>query len=261
MKKILFIIYLFFSVNHIYASCPLPKCAENQNFYSQFFEDYILSIVFEDIPYGTYIDVGAYSPDLHSVTNFFYKKGWNGINIEPIYSRYEELSKARQRDVNFNVAISDQKTVLNFYHILDGEGLSTFDEKLFDNAKKQGFQYRIEQVQVMTLNQILELFPLPMINFLKLDIEGFEKFALRGIDFSKYRPQVLIIEATYPEEWDPLLVNNGYIFVMSDGLNFYYLAQECYEQFKDKFFIAFTCANQANEQYKVWMLPMSWGRP
>src|SRR6478609_7897519 len=31
-------------------------------FYSQFYEDYILSYVFQDVAKGTYVDVGAYDP-------------------------------------------------------------------------------------------------------------------------------------------------------------------------------------------------------
>jgi len=32
---------------------------------------------------GFYIDVGAWSSDLDSVTRAFYEHGWRGINVEP----------------------------------------------------------------------------------------------------------------------------------------------------------------------------------
>jgi hypothetical protein len=52
--------------------CPIPRQGGNNNFYEQFYEDYILSIVFSDIEKGFYVDVGANSPDFDSITKHFY---------------------------------------------------------------------------------------------------------------------------------------------------------------------------------------------
>jgi len=51
--------------------------------YAQNYEDVMLWRALKHVERGFYIDVGACSPDQHSVTRAFYEKGWHGINVEP----------------------------------------------------------------------------------------------------------------------------------------------------------------------------------
>ncbi len=51
--------------------------------YAQNFEDVMLWRALKHVERGFYIDVGAFSPDLDSVTRAFSERGWRGINIEP----------------------------------------------------------------------------------------------------------------------------------------------------------------------------------
>ena len=56
------------------ATCQVPRQGGNANFYAQFYEDYILSIALSNIKKGHYIDVGANSPNIDSVTKHFILK-------------------------------------------------------------------------------------------------------------------------------------------------------------------------------------------
>ncbi len=58
---------------------PLPAFTS----YAQNFEDVMLWRALRHIDQGYYIDVGAWSPELDSVTKAFYEHGWHGINVEP----------------------------------------------------------------------------------------------------------------------------------------------------------------------------------
>ena len=89
--------------------------------YAQNYEDVMLNRVFKDIDNGFYIDVGAWSPVLDSVTNAFYQKGWNGINIEPNIKFVSEFSQARQRDINLCICIGEQEKSTEMY-FLRGNG-------------------------------------------------------------------------------------------------------------------------------------------
>lgn len=62
---------------------------------------------------GSYLDIGANDPIRFSNTNLLYKKGWNGVNVEPNLTLFHKLEKFRPRDVNLNVAvgIGDKKTM------------------------------------------------------------------------------------------------------------------------------------------------------
>jgi len=90
--------------------------------YAQYLEDIILFLFLYDVKNGFYIDVGANDPIIDSVTNFFYLKGWNGINIEPLDDKYKLLKDQRSRDINLNIAVGKEKgnTTLYIY-----KGLTT----------------------------------------------------------------------------------------------------------------------------------------
>ena len=66
-----------------------------------------------------------------------------------------------------------------------------------------------------------------------MDVEGAEADVLRGADFSKARPKIIMVEAIKPfslapawDEWEPMLAKAGYAYVWDDELNRYYVAEE-----------------------------------
>ena len=75
--------------------------------YAQNFEDVVLMRALKDVNNGFYIDVGAFSPDFHSVTKAFYERGWRGINIEPNPECEAPFKSSRPRDVHLAVAVGD----------------------------------------------------------------------------------------------------------------------------------------------------------
>jgi hypothetical protein len=71
------------------------------------------------------------------------------------------------------------------------------------------------------------------IDFLKIDVEGAEGAVVRGGDWKRFRPKVVLLEALAPytlapawDEWEPLLLSNGYRYAFFDSLNRYYVAEE-----------------------------------
>jgi len=201
-------------------------------YYSQFYEDYILGYVFSDQKNGFYVDVGANDPDKHSVTKYFYLAGWRGINIEPIPELVEKLNKSRPGDTNKAVAISDRPGELTFYKGLNqASGLSTLSPKIAASHRVKGYEFTTIKIPVTTLNAVLDASAKDKeITFLNVDVEGFEKQVLSSIDFKRYHPRVIMAESTAPltevathQMWESILIDNGYIFAMDDGLNRYYV--------------------------------------
>jgi FkbM family methyltransferase len=202
--------------------------------YAQNLEDVILFRALRHVDNGFYVDVGAYSSDVDSVTKAFYERGWNGINVEPNPARINELTTSRPRDLNLAVAVSDSDGWIELY-VLSNPGLTTLEPDVAERHKNTGLSTSVINVQRTTLSHMLEehVGPDQAIHFLKIDVEGHELAALRGLDLQTYRPWILVIEATAPmsqetthEQWEALILNYGYHFVYWDGLNRFYLADE-----------------------------------
>lgn len=217
--------------------------AENE-FFSQRYEDYILSHVFKDTEQGFYIDVGANNPNKYSATLYFHKKGWKGVNFEPQPALYDMLLKYRPDDINIKKAVSDNIGTAIFYTQSDVSVLGTLDEKVKEIKKKS---YEI-QVEVTTLTKELTEHNIQNIDLLKIDVEGFEGHVIKGFDLQQFRPKVMILEYISPTqdkgylEFEPKILENGYILALDDGLNRYYYRKENPE-FKERFDEIGRCMN------------------
>ena len=207
--------------------------------YAQNFEDVILNRVFADKKEGFYIDVGAQHPLYDSVTKAFYDRGWHGINIEPVKEYYELLAQERERDINLNLAVGETEAELDFFE-LEGTGLSTFDRETAERlSKEEGYKINNYQVPIVKLADICQQHLNCQIDFLKIDVEGWEEQVILGNDWSQFRPTVIVLEATIPNSpiraennIPEILKEKNYQQVYFDGLNDYYLANENSELIK-----------------------------
>ena len=206
--------------------------------YAQNCEDVLLNRLFPADHRGFYIDVGASHPTTGSVTAHFYNHGWHGINVEPSCS-FEHLANARPRDVNLQLALTDQPGAdqpgsATFHEFPEAPGLSSFRSELADVAiAKFGFRCMRRPVAVATLEQVCREYAGGPIDFMTIDVEGHEREVLAGADFRQFRPRVVVVEATKPHGgeslhacWEPLLLSADYLFAFFDGLNRYYVRRE-----------------------------------
>jgi FkbM family methyltransferase len=195
--------------------------------YAQFGEDIVFSYVLRDIDRIFYIDIGASDPFMDSVTKWLYdSKQASGINIEPLNREYNLLCADRQRDININAAVGSKEEERILYSY---EAASTLITEYTDE------RFSPVKTSVITLKQVCEKYISENqdIHFLKIDVEGFEKEVLLGADFSKYRPWIIMLEATKPmtmipthSEWEYILEEHQYEFVKQYDINRFYIAKE-----------------------------------
>ncbi|SDF93279.1 MULTISPECIES: FkbM family methyltransferase [unclassified Duganella] len=201
--------------------------------YAQNAEDVLLWRALKHVPAGFYIDVGANDPEEHSVTKAFYDAGWHGINIEPMPSYHEIFLQARPRDINLAVACGAEEGRITLFDTPSVNGWASTDASTARAHRDEGIEVVEVQVPLRTLAGICAEHAPGPIHFLKIDVEGFEGEVLRGMDLQRWRPWLLVIEATLPNSrvtnhasWEPLVTPHGYQFAYFDGLNRYYVAQE-----------------------------------
>lgn len=177
---------------------------------------------------GVYVDVGANDTINGSVTKALYLAGWRGVNIEPLEDKFKDLVKDRPEDVSLNMGISNEPGIMR---LLRADDLSTIDEdtqkevlRLFKD-KVDGFS----EVKIDTLDNVYESLDILKKNeviFCKIDVEGLEDRVISGINFEKYRPWLFCIEFRGTEKWEPMLIENGYEFVMEDVINRWYVDKQ-----------------------------------
>jgi FkbM family methyltransferase len=186
--------------------------------FSQEGEDRILSRIFCNQESGFYVDIGAHHPQRFSNTYLFYLKGWNGINIDAMPGSMKIFNQKRPDDINLEFAISDTEETLTYY-MFNESALNGFSRDISASRDQSG-DYKIvdtRDINVRKLSAILdEYLPLHQtIDFLNVDVEGFDYQVLLSNDWSKYRPKILMVEE--------LLMNpiSGYskigIFLKSQG--------------------------------------------
>lgn len=203
--------------------------------YAQDKEDLILADILKDVKKGFYIDVGANSPDIYSVTKLFYEQGWNGINIEPLPDMYNELCASRERDINLNIGISNTKGTMMLH--VEGMGSTLSDKVVSDNRMQDK---PTMQIKIDTLTNVITYYAPQDIHFLKIDVEGFERQVLEGYDFH-IRPWVFCMESTKPnteipcyDEWEHILLENGYTLKYAHGINRYYIDSDNHSELFSK---------------------------
>jgi FkbM family methyltransferase len=202
--------------------------------YAQNLEDVMLQRALSYVRNGCYVDVGASLPDKESVSYAFYLRGWRGICIEPL-GYEEEWRRLRPEDIFINAIVGERsgETTLHVYDKV--REVSTASSDSIEHWKRAGFLPDREiAVPVLTLNEILAKHLRGRTpHFMSIDVEGMEREVLSGLDLRKYRPWILMVEATIPgtpvpsfEKWEPLIVDHGYRMVYFDGLNRFYLSND-----------------------------------
>ncbi len=207
-------------------SLPDPYVLGGCVYYSQNREDLVLLSFFPDVKKGVYVDVGAFDPDVDSVTKLFYEQGWHGVNLEPQVDRFKLFERPRPRELMVNAGISSKNTTLTL-RTYKSQGLSTFSDEVKTDYEKapdaDTQEYTEATVPVRPLKEVLAENDITHIDFMKVDVEGLEYEVLASNDWKKFRPEVLCIEANHVKhDWHPMLAEQGYELVFDDGLNEYF---------------------------------------
>lgn len=201
--------------------------------YSQEGEDLVLQRHFGAKPRGFYVEVGSHDPHRFSNTYLFYRRGWRGICIDPLPGSAKAFRLFRPRDVAVEVGVARSDGSMNYY-MFNEPALNTFDAALAHDRARLA-EYRVTEVRKVAtrplaaiLNETIET-PTE-IDFLSVDVEGFDLEVLESNDWQLYRPRLVVAECL---SLDPLsmsteplprfLADLGYVFHAKTGNSVIYL--------------------------------------
>lgn len=199
--------------------CGLPaRYLDGIPLYAQGMEDMYLFRIFGRQHRGFYIDVGANDGIFVSNTCALYKQGWRGICVEPNPQAYALLKTRRPGDACLNVAVGDSVGSIELsWHgaITEGSAVRA--------GPPAGHSCRVE---LTTLARVLAEHPAPAeIDLLTIDVEGMEHHVLQGMDWTAYRPRLVIVEynseGQVNHEAFDLLLQRGYRPVLINRWNIF----------------------------------------
>jgi FkbM family methyltransferase len=169
------------------------------------------------------VEVGAGWPEQHSQSKLFRDVGWRVVSFEPdplLFGLHEKF-----KHEIYQYAISD-KTELNkdfkvayMSEDINVQPWSGFHPDIMSQQRKNGLQ-SLEvalqkavniKVDYYCLNDILPKINVDNFDYLSVDVEGWELEVLKGIDFKKYTPKVLLVENVLNNpEYNSYLSQYGY---------------------------------------------------
>jgi FkbM family methyltransferase len=198
------------------------------NFYSQFGDDYLVWKFFNEKTDGFFIEVGAFDGKHLSNTYFLEQQGWDGICIEP-FPKYFDLCKKKRNSHCINAACTNKPaTSVKFWTEEDG-----LFSRMGGNKPPIVKHKQLTPIEVpgITLNQAIEQYPTDIIDFLSVDVEGLEVNVLKGLNFKRHQPRLIIAESNSyaaTQQLDNFLISQkGYTYAGKLGrINRYYVQNQ-----------------------------------
>ena len=170
------------------------KILSKKNYFSFSGVDILIENIFRNQKNGFYIDVGCQHPIKNNNTYLLHKRGWSGINIDLDKDNIDLFNFSRISDDNINIAASNKINEVDLFFFHKKSPINTIDKKTsqFQKAKISS----IKKIKTNTLNNIIKSskYSNKKIDLLSIDVEGHELPVLEGLDFNKYRPNVIVVE-------------------------------------------------------------------
>ncbi len=188
--------------------------------YSQSGEDVIAWQYFKEKSHGYFIEVGANDPVLFSQTWFFEKRGWRGMLVEPLPQKAAILRSARPGSVVYGVAATSpghpDELML---HIAPDDMFSSVEQNFSGNSSAN-----TQSVPCATLDELLAREGNPSIDYLSIDVEGYELAVLSGFSLERHRPALILLEDHMKHlRLHRYMTGHGYRLVKRTGVNNWYV--------------------------------------
>jgi FkbM family methyltransferase len=201
-----------------------------KGFYSQVGQDaYLYSEFFALIDSGRipklFVDIGCNQPIKFSNSYFFEKNlGFECIAIDPLTTYVSHWAQIRPKAKLHNVALGATKGKMDLLTMEDdGMAFREHSPDMFstfsvENSKLRDGKWRTVEVPVLTAQELFDSDRVSEIGIVSIDVEGFEIEVLKGIDFSRTKIYIAIIENNTQNKFGSDEIRN---FMTKNGFAFY----------------------------------------
>lgn len=200
------------------------------NYYSQHGEDFILDKIFKDKKHGFFVEAGCIDGKRFSNTLTFEERGWVGLCVEAHSDYIKLLKQNRPRSIICHCAAGEKDEDEVIFFANSRGSLSTLDKSKESYFRENYGQYftgfEEQNIKKRRLDTLFNEHNVTDIDFISLDIEGYEAEALKGLNLEKYKPTAFVIESDsqhHEEQLDELLIPSGYIKSVRLSQNIFYL--------------------------------------
>lgn len=162
-------------------------------------EDHLLAALFPDLR-GYCVEVGANDGIDNSNTLLFERRGWTGLLIEadPAVARRCRRNRPAFKTISAAAVAPGSAPTVSFERVLGGSALSTRSfagEGHYHAAYvRSALRTRRIVVPARTLDSMLEDAAAPRLDFLTVDVEGYEADVLAGFSPMRWCPRVIVLE-------------------------------------------------------------------
>lgn len=185
----------------------------------------IRELFFPDFDYkGVMVEVGAGPAVYISMSKHFRESGWRCISVDPNPKFVEQHKKLEHEIYPFACSSEIKKGQFKIVRAPntheetnDGCSWSAIDTRYSfpSDAKVETID-----VDIITLDTLLESIDIDKIDYLSIDTEGWEIDVMKGFDHNKYQPKVIVLENIYGEPKYPSYMNSiGYKLETKEGYN------------------------------------------
>lgn len=201
-------------------------------YFGQYREDAIVEILLRkhNSDKIRYLEIGIPEPINGSNTYHFYLNGHRGVCVEANPDVIEAVRNKRPDDkvlCNGCGALKDEGNSLEFYVIEGRTSANTFSKDSLDTLTAKGFKCEKKiEVPMISLNSIMsQYFPGGGVDFVSIDVEGYEYVILEDFDFVKYPVSIFCIEKG-DERVKSLLLEKGFRQAAETPANWIFMTAE-----------------------------------
>jgi FkbM family methyltransferase len=194
-------------------------------YYSQLAQDVLVEdfFRFNEPRTKTFVDVGAYDGVCFSNTRYLFDIGWSGVCIEPVSGNFQKLeslySGTDVRCVRKAIGLKEGMVDIT----VEGSG-----SKIVGGAGQN-----TEQVESCKLTIVLDDLNVGDVDFLSIDAEGVDFEVLQSLEFSRFRPQLIVIEhndiAEEKKQMSNFMRDKNYVLWHNNRQDLFFRASETVE--------------------------------